>query len=280
MKQERFTLDGLERSYLLYEPQTATGGPYPLVLALHGGGGSGQQFLQMTQQDWNRLADTHGFVVAYPDAVDGFWDFGGGFVSEIRAQNVDDLAFFNVLIDRIATTATIDQDRIFATGLSRGGHASYALACKIPGKIRAIAPVVMPLPAYLEPDCRNGPPVPIAILNGTADPIVPYDGGRVRVFGRTRGKVMSTDATVDLWTKRNGCTDTSVSQVIDPADDETVITKMAYEGCTGAPVVLYQIEGGGHTWPGGKPFAPKAVVGPISQDLNGAEEIWQFFAQF
>ena len=138
----------------------------------------------------------------------------------------------------------------------------------------------MPLPTYLEPECRNGPPMPVAILNGTADPVVPYAGGRVRVLGRARGEVMPTDATVALWRRRNGCGNAAKTETIDPADDETVITRTAYQGCAGAPVVLYRIEGGGHTWPGARTYAPKAIVGPTSEDIDGAEEIWRFFAQF
>ncbi len=169
----------------------------------------------------------------------------------------------------------------FATGISRGGQAAYFLACNLPGRIRAIAPFTMPLPDFLAEGCRAGPPVGLALFNGTGDPLVPYEGGSIRVFGKARGEVLSTAATLALWRSRNGCADTPSShELIDPVQDSMRVEKTTWANCTGAPVALYRIENGGHTWPSGTRYLGKRLVGPVNRDIDGAAEAWRFFQQF
>ena len=280
LERHSFELDGHAREYLLYAPANLTG-PRPLVLVLHGGGGTHRNMARMTHGRWQELADRHGFLVAYPNALDRMWDFGEGVVSENLDVRVDDLAYFREVIARIMASGKVDPDRVFSTGISRGGQASYFLACHLPGTIRAIAPVTMPLPAFLEDDCRNGPPVGLVLINGTADPLVPYDGGDIRVFRRKRGKVLSTDRTIALWRLRNGCADApDTVENIDRPGDATTVARSDWTACTGAPVTLYRVEGGGHTWPSGRQYLGRRLVGEVSHDIDGAEEIWRFFARF
>lgn len=282
LRERTLVHDGVPREYLLYTPRLARRlpGKRPLVLVLHGGGGSHRGTVRNTRRRFHQLADEHGFYVVYPNAVDGTWDFGEGQVSEALERRVDDLGFLTRLLDRLLADLPIDPGRVFATGISRGGQASYFLACKIGDRIRAIAAVTMPLPAFLEEDCRRGPPVGVAILNGTEDPLVPYDGGQITVLRKNRGRVLSTDATVELFRSRNGCSSESESRTIDGADDGTRVTRTAWTGCAGAAVVLYRIEGGGHTWPSGGQYLPERLVGRVSRDIDGAVEAWQFFAGF
>jgi len=213
-------------------------------------------------------------------AVDKTWDFGEGEVSEALERRVDDLGFFSRPLDRLVADLPIDPGRVFATGISRGGQAAYFLACRMGERIRAIAPITMPLPAFLEDDCRRGPPVGVAILNGTEDPLVPYDGGQITLFREKRGRVLSTDATVRLWRVRNGCSAEFESRTLDEADDETVVTRTAWTDCAGAAAVLYRIEGGGHTWPSGGQYLPEALVGRVTREIDGAVEAWSFFSGF
>ena len=236
--------------------------------------------VQSTRRKFHQLADRHGFYVVYPNAVDGTWDFGEGQVSEALERRVDDLGFFAALLDSLLAEQPIDPGRVFATGISRGGQASYALACKMAERIRAIAPVAMPLPAFLEDDCRAGPPVGVAILNGTQDPLVPYDGGQITLFRQQRGRVLSTAGSARLWRARNGCSADSESRTIDDADDATAVVRTTWTDCAGAAVVLYRIEGGGHTWPSGGQYLPKTLIGRVSREIDGAEEVWSFFAGF
>ncbi len=274
--------DGLDREYLLYTPRLARRlpGDRPLVLVLHGGGGTHRGTVQNTRRKFHQLADRHGFYVVYPNAVDKTWDFGEGKVSQALDRRIDDLGFFSLLLDRLSAELPIDPGRVFATGISRGGQASYFLACKMGERIRAIASVAMPLPAFLEDDCRRGPPVGVAVLNGTEDPLVPYDGGQITLFRQQRGRVLSTDATVRLWLERNGCSADSESSTIDETDDQTRVVRTSWTDCAGAAVVRYRIEGGGHTWPSGGQYLPKSLVGRVTREIDGAVEAWEFFSGF
>ncbi len=281
--EKEFEHDGIQRQYLLYSPRDAPrlDGLRPLLLILHGGGGTHRGMVRVTRERFHALADQDGFYLVYPNAVERIWDFGEGIVSERLSTRVDDLGFFRELLRRVKAEYPIDPQRVFATGISRGGQASYFLACKLPGLIRAIAPVTMPLPGFLEDDCRQGPPVGVAILNGTADPLVPYQGGQIRVLRQERGTVLSTDRTVELWRLRNGCGPESESlQLPDKTSDGTTVRKTTWSRCSGAPVVLYRIEEGGHTWPSGVQYLPTGLVGRVCTDIDGAWEIWQFFRSF
>lgn len=283
MQERRFLIDGLDRSYLLYVPQSAgDSGMRPLVLVLHGGGGTARGLPRQTNHRWSALADQFGFYLVYPNAHDRFWDFGEGRISERLEQRVDDGAYFHSLLDELYEGLPIDPDRVFATGISRGGQASYFLACRFPGQFRAIAPVVMPLPDYLEDDCRgDDPPVGLAIFNGTEDPLVPYDGGWITFGNDRRDRVLSTDDTVSLWRARNGCPlAPDRTRIIDTADDGMQVIRNDWISCSGAPVTLYRIEGGGHTYPSGRRSLLELVVGPVNRDISAADESWAFFSQF
>lgn len=281
VQEHSFRQGGLLRSYLLHVPAALPRGPRPLVLVLHGGGGTHRGMIRLTRGRWNSLADRHGFIVAYPNADRRIWDFGEGVISRNRWRRVDDLAFFRRVVADIGRSLSVDRSRIFAAGMSRGGQAAWFLACKWPGAFRAILAVTMPLPGFLEDDCRRGPATGIAVMNGTKDPLVPYHGGQIRVFGRDRGAVLSTDATIRLWRRRNGCRETADrTAVLDRPGDGTRTLKSEWTTCTGAPITLYRIEGGGHTWPNGRPYLRRALIGPVSRDFDGAEAGWAFFSRF
>jgi len=272
-----------ERFYLLYTPAKSKqdAASRPLVLVLHGGGGTARGIAKEVGRSLHRIADRYGFFVAYPNAVDKMWDLGAGVVSESLDVRIDDRRYFSELIDELVRTLPIDDRRIFATGISRGGQASYFVACANPGRIRAIAPVAMPMPAYMLKECADAPGTGIAILNGTDDPLVPYDGGRITVGKRQRDEVMSTDDTIDFWRSRNGCSaEKTDEKIIDTQRDRMQVRRTSWERCEYTPVVLYRIEGGGHTWPSGRQYLPRFVIGSVNKDIDGSEEIWSFFSQF
>lgn len=283
LKNHKFVQGEHSRNYLLYTPKqtAATTGLFPLVMVLHGGGSSNRKLLRLTKRRWNRLADQHGFYVVYPNALNKVWDFGADETSNDLKVRLDDLAYFRQVIDRVSAQHPIDQGRVFATGISRGGQASYFLACNFPARIKAIAPIAMSLPAFMEDDCKQGPPVAVAIFNGTHDPIVPYHGGQIKLFKRKRGLVLSTQKSIALWRERNGCKQRpDHMQKIDKPKDKTSVTRTDWTSCTGAPVTLYRIQNGGHTWPSGKQYLPIRLVGHVSKDINAADEAWNFFRQF
>ena len=266
------TVDSDARSYHLYVPRTLPEHP-ALVIVLHGGGGKGLQIMRYTRKRFNQLADEHGFVVVYPDALDGLWDFGEGTVSDALPYRRDDMKFLSLMITRLSNELQVDRARIFATGISRGGQASFALACKRPGLIRAIAPVAMPLPDFLADDCAQSMPLPMLMIHGTEDPIVPYHGGPITIGRKDRGSVLSTDQTITRFAARNRCSAVRVSEEAGEVD------KIRYTACA-APVWLFRVEGGGHTWPSARRGLPKRIVGETNQDINAADEIWGFFQMF
>lgn len=271
-----------ERSYLLYSPARAIQGSEtrPLVLVFHGGGGTAKGISREVGRSMHKIADREDFYVVYPNAIDKMWDLGGGEISESLEIRINDRRFFGDLIGELVRTLPIDENRIFATGISRGGQASYFVACAHPDRIRAIAPVAMPMPVYMQQECVEAPATAIAIINGTDDPLVPYDGGRIKVGKRERDEVMSTDATVEYWRSRNECAAESIEEIIDTRRDRMQVRKTAWRACDLTPVVLFRIEGGGHTWPSGRQYLPRLVVGRVKRDIDGAEAVWSFFSQF
>jgi len=191
------------------------------------------------------------------------------------------LAYFKRVVDDASARAKIDQSRVFATGISRGGQASYFLACNAPDLVRAVMPVAMGLPKFMLNECRGAPPVAIAIMNGTADTQVPYGGGEITVFRKKRGAVRSADESLALWLDRNGCDlSKSTSVSIDEDGDKTSVEVTSWSQCTEAPVKFYKVLNGGHTWPSGLQYLPPLIVGHTSQDIDASDEARAFFSQF
>src|SRR4051794_10686067 len=207
MTAHSLTVDGRERTYALHlPPAVTTGTVLPLVLVFHGGGGEGKQMPALTGM--NGIADREGFVAAYPDGIDRNWN-DGRFSQAITTQrfNLDDVGFVSALIDELATTLPIDRSRVFATGISNGGMFSQRLGCELADKVAAIAPVAGSLSELLVPGCAPARPMPVLMIHGDADPLVPWNGGPVAGSGN-RGRVLSVADTVSRWVALDGCVTT------------------------------------------------------------------------
>ena len=112
------------------------------------------------------------------------------------------------------------------------------------------------------------------------DPLVPFDGGQVHFFRRELGEVISTPDTVAFWVAANGCDPTARTEQLPDLDsgDGTRIQLDTYSRCDDdVSVVLYTVEGGGHTLPGGTLYILRFVIGRVSRDLHAGEAIWQLF---
>ncbi len=155
-------------------------------------------------------------------------------------EGADEVGFIRVLLDSLRRELSLDPRRLYATGISNGAMFSYRLACDLPGEFAAIAPV----------------------------------GGGV---ARRRGQVLSAERSVRFWAEVNGCGLTPAeSPGPDRVTDGTRIRRTVYSGCREeAEVVLYTIEGGGHTWPGG-PAAGRRV-GRVTREIDATRLIWDFF---
>jgi len=274
----------LERTYRVHIPQSLPENITPaLVFVLHGGGGTGEGMERtLTLGGFNTLADQHNFIVVYPDGIEKNWNDGRKNVTDpAHQQNIDDVGFFNALIDNLTMEFNIDPDRIFVTGISNGAMMSYRLAFEIPEKIAAIAPVAGAIPTDLVDSNISNEPISICVISGTNDPLVPWEGGIVGFPRNPRGTVISVLESVMYWVNHNNCSSTPNSTLlpdIDPTDHTWVQRDIYCEGNDNTEVILYTIYNGGHTWPDGYQYLPEVLVGRTSRDINANTVIWEFFA--
>ncbi len=263
---------GLTRTFLVHVPASYTGSAaVPLVLAYHGSGGTGQGMSLLTH--FSRVADTSGFIAVYPDGINKVW---------LTNPSVDDIGFTRDLIRYLEAKYKIDARRVSATGMSNGGFMCYSLAYSLSDVIAAFAPVSALLPSasvYL----KFPRPVSVHIIQGTADPLVPYNGGPISsIASNSKATVMSAPNTASYFAKLDGCsTQVTTESLPDRVSTDGSTAKRATYGGgrNGTEVVLITVVGGGHTWPGGPQYLPVSVVGPVCQDFDASELIWQFFAR-
>ncbi|RIK05391.1 MAG: esterase [Acidobacteria bacterium] len=272
-------IDGHERRWQFYVPPAAGSDPRPLLIALHGGGGTGDYMESVG--GFNALADQQGFVTAFPDALNRNWNDGrDSDFSPSHRDNIDDVGFLSKMIDSIAGETQIDMARVYATGISNGAMMSLRLACDLASRIAAVAPVAGSMPTDQMPRCRPSRPVSVLMINGTDDPLVPYDGGVVAPQFGERGTVEPVSDTIGFWRAANSCTQgPAVERLPDgPEDDGSSVVTFSWSGCAdSAAVELYRIDGGGHTWPNGPQYLPVRRVGQTNRDFDATEHIWEFF---
>jgi polyhydroxybutyrate depolymerase len=279
-REHSIEVGGLERTYRLHVArQLDPEQPVPLVLVFHGGGGTPEQIERESR--FSALADREGFVVAYPAGYRRSWNDGRG-ADAVAAQRdgVDDVAFVATLLDDVSAVRRIDPKRVYATGISNGAMFSHRLATRLASRVAAIAPVAGGLPQPLLASFDPQAPVSVLIVNGTLDPLVPYDGGEVRVFARSRGRVAGAQETAQRWSTHDGCSaGPVVEQVADNhAAQGCTTTRITYRNCAHATgVVLLRLNGGGHTWPGGSQYLPERLVGKVCRDVDATALIWDFF---
>lgn len=269
--------EGAEREYFLYVPKSATK-PAPLVLLFHGGGGQARG-TDKAVGGLAALADEKGFVVAYPNGMDRHWNDGRPDLSE---KYYDDVGFISKLIDSLVADKIADPTRVYATGISNGGFFSQYLALKCPNKLAAVAPVVATVPTQWRD--LTGPPVPVLMLLGTADPLVPWQGGQVggKLLRKKRGQVASGRDALKFWLAHNKNTATPVKQEIankDRGDGCRAFSEQYGSDDSPSEVLFYEIQGGGHTWPDGEQYLPRAIVGPVCRDFDANRVIWEFFSR-
>jgi polyhydroxybutyrate depolymerase len=268
----------IEREYVVHLPGGAEPqAPAPLVLALHGGSGTGRGMARLTGLD--SVADREGFIVVYPEGVERQWNDGRTIVDHGPRPDVDDVGFLVAVVERVAAAHQVDRGRVFVTGISNGAMMSMRLAVKRPDVFAAAAGVAGAVSETLASGPPPAAPIPVLLLNGTEDPLVPFAGGDVTVFGRPRGKVLSTPASVAYWVQHNGAEPDGVVTALPDRDsnDRTRVERIEFRHPGGAAVVLLRVQGGGHTWPGGLQYLPEGMIGTTSRDIDASELIWDFF---
>lgn len=245
-----------ERTYHLYVPPSySPEEPAPLVLSLHGRGSTGQR--QMDGSGMNEVADREGFLVVYPNAIDRSWSNH----AELTVGFVDSI------LDDVRRSFAVDSTRIYATGASQGAVVTYLLGVERPHLFAAIAPNAGLRPSLADGGLHPVPvpnlpsrPMPLMHVHGTADATIPFYGG---------SGFPSVDATLTEWSDSNQCEPTPSSIELEGAES---VTLFQYENCDeytaasgethAAEVALYQVNGGGHTWP-----------------KEASSAVWDFFAR-
>jgi polyhydroxybutyrate depolymerase len=260
-----------KRTYHVHVPKNYDAGkPTPVVLAYHGAVTNGQ--IMMVYCELNRKADEAGFIVVYPNGtgtndVALFWNAGGA-TALMSRNKADDVAFTAKLLDNLATVANVDKKRVFATGISNGGMMCYKLAAELSDRIAAIAPVAG---NQMFPKTEPKRAMPVIHFHGTQDTLVPFEAK-----GRGLIRPRSIEETTAMWAKINGCAEKPVVSEMPKKDGEKVkVTRKTWEkGKDGAEVVLYVLDGAGHTWPGAG--IKVGFLGETSS-LPANDLMWEFF---
>jgi len=249
-------VDGVQREARVVSPAVEGDSARPLVLAFHGYGGG---FWDLeASAGLSDAADVHGFVVAYPQGI------GEGPTWDLQGET--DTAFVIALIDALTASQCIDPTRVFATGFSMGGGMTNVLACRLADRVAAVAPVAANHGATWGGACQPSQPVPIVAFHGTLDAVLPYEGGDSPFPDRP---VTDVEEWMAAWAVADGCApDPIVASVSAEVDSLT------WQDCA-APVVLYRVVGGGHTWPGG---VNDPSFGASTDDISATELMWSMFA--
>lgn len=254
------------RTYYFYIPKSYhSNQPMPLVLVFHGDAGSGRSISDVT--GFNNLAEQKGFIVVYPDGINQKWSLRSN-----SKGKVDDISFISSLIDGMKQQVNIDSHKVYATGFSRGGILTQALACKLSGKIAAFASVAGSLPVRLKPNCQPETPISMMAINGTKDRDVLYEGDdRDR-----RGALISISDMVGFWRSHDRCISSSASSLLPSTNSKVKATQ--YSNCIGNSEVLQlAVVDGGHFWPGGASTDASLNKFNAQLGLNASQTIWDFF---
>jgi polyhydroxybutyrate depolymerase len=251
---------GVARSYRLYVPDAP--GPMPLVVALHGGLGSGDQLADTTQ--FEPLAEREHFAVVFPDGVGATWN-AGTCCGNAVTRKVDDVGFLVALVDEIARRVSIDRTKVFAVGHSNGAMMAFRLGCEAANVFAAVVAVA----GSLEIDrCTPTRPVALLAIHGDADRNHPIDGG---VGDRSISNVPYRSMAISLvmWTTAMGCADPSTTVT-------GAITTTIWTRCPGVATKYVVIAGADHPWPGSADRRANALQGVPTTALDATAVAWGF----
>jgi len=262
------THGGVQRTYILYVPATySAANPAPLVFNFHGYTSNANA--QIFYGEFRPIADTAGFLLVVPQGTtDGngntYWNAGW-------LGNTDDVGFAAALIDSISAAYSINQDRVYSTGMSNGGYMSYYLACNLSDRIAAIASVTGAMTKGTPTTCNPQHPTPIMEIHGDADATVPYNGNTISE---------SVQTGLNYWVNYNNANTTPVVTTLpntNTTDNSTVEHYVYAGGDSCVDVEHYKILSGGHTWPGA---AINTGSGNTNHDIEASLLIWEFFSKY
>ena len=313
---EKVTVDDVDREFTVHLPRGYDAhSQYPVVILLHGMNQDPDDIERLTH--FNPVADKNGIIVIYPSAMHGRWNvgvrpqearpmgmrpggghhrgYGGGYPGggggggggypggqrpssgdeDRRPAPADDIAFFNQMLDQVSTKFRADPSRVYVLGLSEGGFMSLRTACSLSDRIAAAAAVGAAMPKTMI--CLPSRPVPVLMINGTSDPVVPYGGGTEK---NLQLQTLSAEDSSKDWAKIDRCNEKpEKGKWASSAKGGTETRTDTYLGCQqNAQVVLFSLKGAGNTWPGGEQYEAENTIGKTSQDVNANEIVWNFLS--
>jgi len=281
------TFGGLRRRYIVHVPAGADQ-PLPVMLALHGGGGSAAQF--KADNGLDPVADAHHFLAVYPDGTGPLrttlltWDAGTNCCGWALEHKVDDVGFLTAVIEDLARRTPIDRHRIYVTGHSNGAIMAYRFAAERADLVAAIVPVSG---AMAMANFHPSRPVAILDLHSVDDPRAPYDGGIGPPFPGTNSRVLHAPVKdgLEAWANNNGCRlspDSVSTQVGQGVNAGQTATRFVYRGCRpGGDIVHIRFTGVGHGWPGA-PQRPmmRGILGRSTSLVDASEAAWDFASRY
>jgi polyhydroxybutyrate depolymerase len=246
----------------------------PVVIMLHGAGGSGEG--AMAQTGWDAKSDREGFIAVFPDGTAPHPALPAQFLQNPRRWNdghapasVDDVGFISAMIDLLEARYAADPARIYCTGFSNGASMTFSVGLNLSNRIAAIAPVSG---QFWYKEKQLAYPVPLLFIIGNADPLNPIGGGNVKLpWGDTQYRPPIEDSLKE-WERMLGC-----GPEVQTARGNGVL-EITYDHCAkGGEVEYWRVRGLGHVWPGGVSKLPEKWVGQPSDNLKATDAIWEFF---
>lgn len=268
----RITLQagGVTRTALIVQHERLKKAPRPLVIVLHGGRGYGARIRHnLGLED---IVRSSGPVMVYPNALSGTWNVMPG-----AAERRDSL-FLEDLVAKLVADGIADRHRVFIVGSSSGGLMALQVACEHSGLFAGAAILIASLPADLAQSCHPTHPMRFLMIAGTADPFVPYKGGKADLIDN-QSMLLPIEETVGIFAAAAHCGAGKTVTEFSHRDPKNATRAYLdrYNGCK-VPVELVRIEGGGHTIPGRwKGGEHGRMVGPYNSDFDSAAVIWDLF---
>ncbi len=267
---------GVERTFHFFAPENAKNEKRPLLIFLHGGGGSGKRFFKLDNARGISLAQENGFIAVYPDGLKRRWNDGRA----VEFSQSDDISFLDSLIDHFIKNFKADEKSIFIAGISNGGFMAYSYAFERPGKIRGLAAVASGLQKKLIEEKKKTAPLNTLVISGNEDPLIPFEGGKPQIHllvKRRLGELMSWEEAKKFWLNNNSCLKKNESYELNTDKEDGTSVIFEEYSCLNSKTAFYLIKGGGHAWPGGIQYLPERRIGKTSREFNATDKIIDFF---
>ncbi|MBS2031686.1 MAG: polyhydroxybutyrate depolymerase [Deltaproteobacteria bacterium] len=283
IQRDTVEVGGRTRSFLIYAPRMI-GPSAPLIIVFHGSGQSADEVRRATGYGFDRIADRSQLAVVYAEGYQGNWnDCRKAASYAARKENIDDVGFALAIVEKMHARYQIEPARVFAVGYSSGAQMAIRLALEAPSRIAGIAAIAAGVPTPDNMDCKpvEGGHVPAMIVDGTDDPINPFKGGNVSLFGfASRGHVLSAKESGAFFAQRNAMAGPPAVMLLPRAhaDDPTDVERTIWDEPGKREVELDAVRGGGHVIP--TPHAKNMrALGATSTNFDAPEEIWKFFSR-